>query len=145
MANAYLFLIVSCLALFEPDLEAPQFESGARFVWMMLQTVFVLAFVCALAYVVLRWLPRLQARVSPNSMVQVVDRTPLDQRKTLYVIKITGRFLLISSSEAGVQLIQELDPQLAEQEAEALRARGGTAGARELFADGLARLRKKRM
>lgn len=146
MTNAYRFLTALCLALFQQDAEAPQFESGGRLIWMMLQTLFVLAFVCALAYAVLRLLPRLGVRASSTSMVQVVDRTPLEPRKHLYVIKVTGRWLLISTSEAGVQLIQELDPQAAEAEAEALRTRTGAGSAtRDLFADRLARLLKKRM
>ena len=62
--NAYLPLTAGCLALLQQEIEAPPFESGARFVWMMVQTLLVLAFVCALAYVVLRLLPRLNARVS---------------------------------------------------------------------------------
>ena len=44
-----------------------------------------------------------------QSMVKVIDRTPLDQRRSLFVVEVTGRWLLLGSSEGGVQLISELD------------------------------------
>lgn len=129
--------------------EAPQFDSGTSLLWMMFQTIFVLAFMCALAYVALRVLPRRAGGVSLSSMVQIVDRVPLDQRKSLYVVKVAGQWLLIGSSEAGLHLISELDPKVAEQEAElAVRERptwgGVSAKARAAFADRLADLMKKK-
>jgi flagellar protein FliO/FliZ len=129
--------------------EPPQFDTGASLLWMMVQTIFVLAFMCGLAYVVLRVLPRRAGGVSLSSMVQVIDRVPLDQRKSLYVVKVAGQWLLIGSSETGVHLISELDPKVAEQEAElAVRERptwgGVSAKARAAFADRLSDLMKKK-
>jgi len=100
-----------------------QYQSGRSLLWMFVQTVLALGFVCLLAYVVLRVvLPRLNVATSSRSMVRVVDRTALDQRRSLFVIEVTGRWLLIAASEGGVELISELDPDKAEQEAEALKA-----------------------
>ena len=42
--------------------DAPQFETGGGLLWMLLQTFFVLAFVCALAFVVIRLLPRMMPK-----------------------------------------------------------------------------------
>ena len=133
-------------------------ESNASFVLMLFQTLLALAFVCGLAYALFRWvLPRLQGFSGAggnNSMVRIVDRVGLDARKSLYVIEVAGRWLLVASSESGVQLISELDATSAEEAADAVeRIRpnfkgGGAANAntppREAFADRFARLMSKR-
>ncbi|MEA2174004.1 MAG: flagellar protein FliO/FliZ [Blastocatellia bacterium] len=97
-------------------------ESGASFFLMLVQTLLALGLVCGLAYVIFRWvLPRLQNfGGAGNHLVRVVDRVGIDTRKSLYVIEVAGRWLLVASSEAGVQLISELDAANAEEAAEAL-------------------------
>ncbi|HKP71781.1 MAG TPA: flagellar biosynthetic protein FliO [Pyrinomonadaceae bacterium] len=126
-------------------------DSGASFFAMMVQTLLALALVCGLAYALFRWvLPRLQqVGGAAGSMVRIVDRTGLDARKSLYVIEVAGRWLLIASSEAGVQLISELDATSAEeaaQEAERLRPnfKQSTATARDAVAERFSRLLGKR-
>lgn len=119
---------------------------GASFVLMLLQTFLALGFVCGLAYVIFRWvLPRLSAVRSPGGMVRVVDRVGLDARKSLYVIEVTGRWLLIGVSESGVQLLSELDARSAEeaeQEAAKLRPAFGAqaAAVRGAFAERLGQI-----
>lgn len=91
-------------------------ENSLTFLWMLVQTILALAFVCGLAYVVFRVvLPRLASSYSGNSMIRVVDRTGLEARKTLFIIEVAGKWMLVASSEAGVQLISELDPASAEE------------------------------
>jgi flagellar biogenesis protein FliO len=130
-------------------------ESNASFVLMLFQTLLALAFVCGLAYALFRWvLPRLQGvtGAGAGSMVRIVDRVGLDTRKSLYVIEVAGRWLLVASSESGVQLISELDATSAEEAAETIeRMRPNFKGAstnattpREAFADRFARLMSKR-
>ncbi|HEX2272145.1 MAG TPA: flagellar biosynthetic protein FliO [Pyrinomonadaceae bacterium] len=123
---------------------------------MFVQTILALGFVCLLAYVLLRvLLPRLNLSTAGRSMVTVVDRTPLDQRRSLYVIEVTGRWLLIAVSEGGVQLISELDADKATQASAVLRSTATStraratltqAGmtARTTFADVLARFGNRR-
>jgi len=129
--------------------DAPQFETGGGLLWMLLQTLLVLVFVCALAFVVIRLLPRQAGLGAAGSMLRIVDRLPLDQRRSLYVVKVAGRWLLVGSSEGGVQLISELDPEIAEQEAERVARERPTLGsvgakARTAFADRFADLMKKK-
>lgn len=129
---------------------AQQAGGGLSFFYMLLQTLFALALVCGLAYVVFRWvLPRLNAVRSTNSMLRIVDRVGLDVRRNLYVVEVAGRWLLIASSEAGVQLISELDAKTAEeaeQELVRLRPTFGASGAavRSAFAERLAQLINKK-
>ena len=98
---------------------------------MFVQTIFALGFVCLLAYVVLRVvLPRLNVATAGKSMVNVIDRTQLEPRRSLYVVEVTGRWLLIAASEGGVQLISELDAEKAEQEADTMNAAAVSTRAR---------------
>lgn len=132
--------------------DAAQYDGGtASFVWMLLQTVLALAFVCGLALLLFRWvLPRLQLTPSgANSMVRVVDRVMLDARRSLLVVEVAGRWLLVSSSEAGVQLISELDATEAVNAAEAIERlrpnlRDTTATTRDALAERFSRLLNKR-
>ena len=85
---------------------------GLSFLWMLLQTIFALALVCGLAYLIFRIiLPRLTVNFGTNNMVRVVDRIGLEARKNLYVIEVAGKWMLVASSENGVQFIAELNPE----------------------------------
>jgi flagellar biosynthetic protein FliO len=123
---------------------------GESFFLMLLQTLLVLGLVCGLAYVIFRWvLPRLAVARSANSMVRVVDVVGLDARKRLYVIEVAGRWMLIASSEAGVQMLSELDTASAAEAAQTLeRARQNWksigAAARATLAERLTRLTNKK-
>jgi flagellar protein FliO/FliZ len=83
---------------------------GLSFFWMLLQTIFALALVCGLAYLIFRIiLPRLTVNFGTNNMVRIVDRVGLEARKNLYVIEVAGKWMLVASSENGVQFIAELN------------------------------------
>ena len=104
--------------------------SSLSFLWMLVQTILALLLVCGLAYLIFRvLLPRLTGNFSSNNMVRVVDRVGLEARKNLYVVEVTGRWLLISVSENGAQLISELDAgDAARAEQEILKNRGLSPG-----------------
>src|SRR5687768_310352 len=123
---------VFLLVFWQTEIGPEQFQSGTGLLWMFVQTILALGFVCLLAYVVLRVvLPRLNVGSSGRNMVTVIDRTALDQRRSLYVVEVTGRWLLIASSEGGVQLISELDAEKAQEEAEAMNGAAVSTRARE--------------
>lgn len=88
-----------------------------------MQTIFALALVCGLAYLIFRViLPRLSVNYTSRNMVRVVDRIGLEARKSLYVIEVAGRWFLVAVSESGVQLISELDAEAARESAELRQA-----------------------
>lgn len=90
---------------------------------MLLQTLVALAAVCGLAYVIFRVvLPRLQIGQTGNSMIRVVERAPLDQKRTLFVVEVAGKWLLVGAGENGVQLVSELNEQSAEAAAAGIEA-----------------------
>lgn len=134
----------------QPSFDSGQYSSGSNFFVMMLQTLLALGFVCGLAYLIFRWvLPRLNATRSAYSMVKIVDRIGLDARKNLLVIEVAGRWLLIATSEAGVQLVSELDAETAEEAAAEIERtrptfKSMTSNARGAFAERLAQLMNRK-
>jgi flagellar biogenesis protein FliO len=70
----------------------------------------VLCGILALAVVAIRyWLPKLTAFNRPaTGPIEVCARLPLEPRRTLYIVKAANSFLLLASSEAGVQHLAAL-------------------------------------
>ncbi|MEN9799366.1 MAG: hypothetical protein RL653_3062 [Pseudomonadota bacterium] len=98
--------------------------------WQLVQTLLTLGVVLGLVYLVLnvglRKLMGGAALSAPGgAMVSVVARVPLEPRRTLYVLKAAGEYLLVSSSETGVILLSKLDAA----EAERLQSAGQAPGA----------------
>ena len=59
-----------------------------------------------------------------GSVVSVIERVPLDQRRSLFVVKAAGEYLLVGGGDQTVGLISKLDPV----EVEKLRAEKPTPG-----------------
>jgi flagellar biosynthetic protein FliO len=83
---------------------------------LLLQTVLALILVCALAYVVLKyglkWLMR--GRIRSARLIDVVERVPLEGRRTLYVVRVGGQIYLVGATDASISLIAELDSETVE-------------------------------
>jgi flagellar biogenesis protein FliO len=146
-----LFLIGLC-AFFEPSLQgepAPYASNDSDLIFAFLQTLLALGFVCAAAYVLLRWiLPRFQRQKSPYSLIHIADAASLEPNKTLYVVEVAGKWMTVAASPAGVQLLGELDADavkraLAERAAAPLPT-PPLNGALNAFAENLVRLVGKR-
>lgn len=75
--------------------------------WVLIKMLFVLGFVCALAFLLLRFLlPRYgQFGKGSSLLVSVIGRYPLEPRKTLYVIRVSGNYHLIGASEQGISYL----------------------------------------
>ena len=77
----------------------------------LLQTLLALVAVCILAWVVLRWSQRRGLGVGQGKQVKVLERVPLDARRTLYLVEVGGRVLLIGAGDASApSVLAELDP-----------------------------------
>jgi flagellar protein FliO/FliZ len=118
------------------EIKPEQFQSGGSLLWTFLQTIVALGFVCLLAYVLLRYvLPRVNVASNSKSIVRVVDRVPIDQKRSLYVVEVTGRWLLLGSSETGMNLISELDAEKAQAEVAARKSAVSSSRTNSAFAD----------
>lgn len=74
------------------------------------QTLLVLGAVCALAWWVLRQAARRGVGRSPAGVITVVDRVALDPRRTLFVVRVGPKALLLGGSDGGLSVLSELDP-----------------------------------
>jgi len=84
--------------------------------WVLARTLLLLGAVLLSIYLTLNvGLRRLMGLKGPmggrQSLVSVVERVPLDQRRTLFVLKAADEYLLVGSGEGGLQLLSKLDTQ----------------------------------
>ncbi|MFT3838014.1 MAG: flagellar biosynthetic protein FliO [Myxococcaceae bacterium] len=90
--------------------EEPQ--EDLDFGWMLLRTVAVLGVVIMLAWFSLNYglrkLMGLKPVVGGASVVQVLERVPLDNKHSMFVIQAAGEYLLIGGGEGNLQLISKL-------------------------------------
>lgn len=76
----------------------------------LLQTLLALGAICILAWVVLRWSAR-RGLGTGRGRVRVLERVPLDRGRSLYLVEVGGRVLLLGAGEgAAPSMLAELDP-----------------------------------
>jgi flagellar biogenesis protein FliO len=102
-----------------PSLPPGMEEEPESLTWMLLRTLMLFGAVVACIYLTLnvglRKLMGLQGvPVGRASVVSVVERVPLDQRRTLFVLKAAGEYLLVGGGESGLQLLSKLDTEAVE-------------------------------
>lgn len=98
-----------------PDFSAPSQppvpEESLGF--MLFRTVLVLGIVVAGAYVSLWALKRMMGirgvAGAGASVVTLMERIPLDQKRALFVVKAAGEYLLIGGGEGSLSLLSKLD------------------------------------
>lgn len=95
---------------------APPEEDPESLGWALVRTVVLLLAVLASIYLTLnvglRRLMGLQGIAAGRQpLVSVVERVPLDQRRSLLVLKAADEYLLVGSAEGGLQLLSKLDTQ----------------------------------
>ncbi len=101
-----------------PSLDTAGPSTG--FVGKLIQTAITLIAVCALAYLVLGKLMPALLSMSPTARramraqpsrgeIQVIDRLPLDPKKTLYVVQAGTARLLIGATDQQLSLLGRLD------------------------------------
>jgi flagellar protein FliO/FliZ len=85
----------------------------------------VLCGILALAVVAIRlWLPKMSMwNKSGAGPIEICARLPLEPRRTLYIVKAANSYMLLASSEAGVQHLAVLNAD----EWSDLRPKGETA------------------
>ena len=77
---------------------------------MLAQTFIALIAVCGLIYLLSRWiLPKLVFSGFGNRIVRIVASTAVEPRRRLYVVEVAGKCFLVASSNAGLQMLSELD------------------------------------
>jgi flagellar biogenesis protein FliO len=85
--------------------------AGASYGDLLVTSLLVLGGVCVAAFVVVRLLGRFLStgRARGAHLLDVIARLPLEPRRSLYVVQVAGKTLLIGTSEMGLSVLSELD------------------------------------
>lgn len=86
-------------------------EGPVDFTWMFIKVIIVLAFVCVIAFAVIKYvLPRASfVKRGQDSQIELIERFALEPRKSLYILKVGSRFLLLGTSENTLSPLMELN------------------------------------
>jgi flagellar biogenesis protein FliO len=84
---------------------------GASYGDLLVTSLLVLGAVCVVAFVAVRVFGRWLAtgRTRGAHLLDVVARVPLEPRRSLYVVEVAGKTLLVGTSEMGLSVLSELD------------------------------------
>ncbi len=98
----------------EPAADGRVPEEPESLGWMLMRTLLLFGLVVLSIYLTLnvglRRLMGLQGvPMGRPSVVSVVERVALDQRRTLFVLKAADEYLLVGGGESGLQLLSKLD------------------------------------
>ncbi|HEY0253585.1 MAG TPA: flagellar biosynthetic protein FliO [Kofleriaceae bacterium] len=85
--------------------------AGASYGDLLVTSLIVLGAVCVAAFIAVRVFGRLisTGRTRGAHMMNVVSRVPLEPRRSLYVVEVAGKTLLVGTSEMGLSVLSELD------------------------------------
>jgi len=85
--------------------------AGASYGDLLITSLLVLGAVCVAAYLAVRIFGRVLAtgRARGSHLLDVVARVPLEPRRSLYVVEVAGKTLLVGTSEMGLSVLSELD------------------------------------
>ena len=87
--------------------------AGSGYLLDLLRTLLALGFVCVLMWLGARWLARRGFGVpqaGSGATLRVLRRVPLEPRKSLYLVAVGRRVLLIGTGDGGApSLLAELD------------------------------------
>jgi flagellar biogenesis protein FliO len=85
--------------------------AGASYGDLLMTSLVVLGGVCVAAFLIVRFVGRFLAagRARGTHLLDVVARLPLEPRRSLYVVEVAGKTLLLGTSEMGLSVLSELD------------------------------------
>src|SRR5579884_4310454 len=85
--------------------------TGAGYGDLLVTALIVLVAACvvmfAIARLAARWLT--PGRSARPGLLDVVARVPLEARRSLYIVDVAGKALLVGTSELGLTVLSELD------------------------------------
>src|SRR5688572_17125431 len=89
----------------------PGTGAAASYGDLLVMSLVVLGGVCIAAFLLVRVVGRFLAtgRTRGAHLLDVVARVPLEPRRSLYVVEVAGKTLLVGTSEMGLSVLTELD------------------------------------
>ena len=78
---------------------------GGGYGEMLVGSLLVLGLVCLAAWVVVRFGVRRMWGPRGGGVLDVIARVPLEPRRSLYVVEVGGKVLLVGTSEMGLNVL----------------------------------------
>ncbi|AWV90981.1 flagellar biosynthetic protein FliO [Bradymonas sediminis] len=89
---------------------------GADYGMMLIKMIIAVALVCLLAYAILRWgVGRIAGGRSGGEQMRVLGRLPIAPNRTVMVVQVGPKFLVLGNTETQISLLTELSPESAEE------------------------------
>jgi len=82
---------------------------GSGYGELLVGSLLVLGLICVVAFVIVRIGTRRLWGGRGGGVLDVVARMPLEPRRSLYVVEVAGKTLLVGTSEMGLSVLSELD------------------------------------
>ncbi|MAQ17578.1 MAG: flagellar biosynthetic protein FliO [Sandaracinus sp.] len=77
--------------------------------WELARAGLSLVAVCVIAWVILRWASKRGLGASkPGQRMEVLERLPLDPRRSLHLVRVGERILVVGTGEGAPTLLTEL-------------------------------------
>ena len=87
-----------------------QSSAGANLGLLVVETIVILALIAAAAWLFVRFVgPRLRG-VKGKSRMRLLERLPLEPRRSLYIVEVDGAPYLFGVADGSVRLLKELEP-----------------------------------
>jgi len=112
-----------CILAAKVETVAATPESAVDFTWLFIKMLFVLGIVTVLAVLILKYgVPRtaFYKRLTKGSLFRVISRQYVAPRKALYLVEISGRYMLLGVTDHAITPVAEIS----KEEAEKLEGRG---------------------
>ncbi len=96
------------------DPELPD-TTPVEYGWMLLKLLLILAGICGLAWLSLRWiLPRLYGPQGGDARhIRILENYRLDNHRSLFLVNVAGEILLLAASERGLHFLTRVEKDLA--------------------------------
>jgi len=91
----------------------PLADLTAGYAWLLAETLVALVAVCLLALVALRWgLRRLgvPGAAMEGGRIHVLERVAVDPRRSLLLVSVGPRILLVGTGDGPMTMLAEIDP-----------------------------------
>ena len=105
------------LLLLQISTEPATGETAVDFTWLFIKMLLVLGIVSVLAVLILKYaVPHIGMikRFQRGKYFSVLGRYVLEPRRSLYLIEVGGRYLVIGVADHGINLITEISQEEAE-------------------------------
>ncbi|EKD42139.1 MAG: hypothetical protein ACD_73C00315G0005 [uncultured bacterium] len=103
-------MLLSFLLQIAEPVSAP---AEMSFGWLLVKTLLAMTVILSLAVLFIKYLmPKLSVNMSRSGsqLIKILDRLPVDARRSLLVIEVNGQKSLVGLSDAGFTHLMKLDP-----------------------------------